>query len=166
MNFLTMGRHSYKAALGFVLVAAAIATGCGGGDDSSTTTTVTTSSMTKAQFVKQANKICSSKGDKIVEDVGAFQAPKSAEGDPVEIVTKSVMVPGYKKIIAEVQGLGAPKGDEAQVEAFLQAMQKALDEDEANPAPSLGVLFSKIEQNFRTSGDLARKYGIVECAYG
>lgn len=107
------------------LAVAAFAAGCGdeaGGEE----VTVTTSSLSKAQYIKQAEKICVN-GDlrtlgKVNELVGTNPSPQD-----LEEATTTLMVPNVESQIDELESLGAPKGDEAKVETLLTAMQEGLE---------------------------------------
>lgn len=133
---------------------AALAVGCGGGGDSSTTT-ITTSSLSKPQFVKQANAICERGRSKFVKSVSS--EPPFAES--IEVV----VVPMYEEIIEQIREIGAPKGDAAEIEAFLAAMQEGAETLEAKSA-SFKTL-SDLEPPLEKSAKIAGAYGIKLCAF-
>ena len=135
---------------------AALAVGCGGGDDGDgSSTTVTTSSLSKPQFVKQADAICEQGRARFIKSI-------SAEPPYTETI-KVVIVPIYEEIIARISGLGAPKGDAAAVEAYLSEMQKGADTLEAESASFKSL--PELETPLEKSAKLARAYGIRLCAF-
>jgi hypothetical protein len=148
--------------ISIVLVAAvalvAIASGCGDSDSAASATP-----LTKAQFIKQGDAICV-KSDKA--QVNAYldyanDNPKKAEtkkGQREVVVLAGL--PPLKTAIEELGELGVPKGDEAQVEAIVGGMEKALEEAEADPSK---VYESAVTTPFDKTDALARKYGFVAC---
>ena len=66
---------------------------------------------------------------------------------------------GYGPAAEEIAELGAPKGEEDQVQALTDAMEAAFEEANANPAeavnPSSGMFDEVNEQ--------AKKFGLVRC---
>lgn len=157
MKTTTINLLSYPTAL---LLAAVAFAGCGGGGDnteSATGTTVTTSSRSKAEFVALANGICKRTRANLNLEMGEYL--KEHEGDPgkKKTIPDAFRVVGIRKFpaqIEEIRSLGAPKGNEQQVEAFLAAMQKVVD------APRQSTFRELIR-----SAALARKYGLDDCAY-
>ncbi len=137
-----------------------IFSGCGGSDEESTSTaavTVKASSITKAQFVKQANAICGNGTSRIAKVV-----QKAIVGDAgIEPVEKAV-VPMVNQFVVEIKALGAPEGDEAKVEELLSALQEEADEVEQTPSSSM----EEFAKRFKKSGNLARSYGLTACALG
>lgn len=139
----------------------AVAGGCGGGGGDSTSgttgTTVTTSSRSRTEFVKLANGICKRARVHLIYELGEYLKRHEGEGKKkltVPDAFRVVAIPKFPGQIEEIRSLGAPKGDEQQVEAFLAAMQKTVD------APSK-LTFKEL----RREGQLARTYGLVDCAY-
>lgn len=129
---------------------AAIVAGCGGGGDEATT--VTTSSLSKPAFVKEAEAVCEKARGKIIA---------SSQTLPEGI--SSTIVPALEGMVGEIRELGAPSGDEREVEAFLETMQQeseALTEKQASISS-----FPEVEEEFKTSGGLAQKYGMPKCAF-
>jgi hypothetical protein len=148
-----------------VLALTAIA-GCGGGDSSSSEASGTTSegaaavtvestSMTKAQYVAKAEKICTTETGKIVRVV----QKAIRQGSEVKV---SVVLPPVEGMLNKLVALGAPEGEEARVEAFLGALKSDLEEVENNPSATT----QELAKEFHDSGELARKLGVQSCALG
>jgi hypothetical protein len=140
---------------------AVIAQGCGGGGSdstaSTTNTTVTTSSRSRAEFVKLANGICKRARVHLIYEMGEYIKTHEGEGKKTPTLPDAfrvVAIPKFPGQIEEIRSLGAPKGDEQQVEAFLAAMQQTV-----NAPPKL--TFKKL----RLEGALAQKYGLTDCVY-
>ena len=62
--------------------------------------------------------------------------------------------------IDEIRDLGAPSGDEDEVEAFLAATEEALEKTEADP----GLLATPGANPFREADQLLIDYGLAACA--
>jgi hypothetical protein len=157
-----------KLVASFVATAsiAMLLAGCGGGGDSSTT--ITTSSLSKAQFVKRAEEICTKGTTPILGEIVKYEekaaAGKNGGGsDASAAAAKTVVPPAIQKQNDGIRALGAPAGDEAQIEAFLVALQK--DSDEIKNGPPLKNL-EELDVKFKRSGGLATKYGLSACSYG
>jgi hypothetical protein len=146
--------------LGMVAVLGLLALGgCGGSDNSSSTAAVTveSSSISKASFLKQAEAICV-KGITPVEAI--VQKAIVGKGN-VKQVEKAVL-PAIEGFVREIAALGAPEGEEEKVESFLTALKEDVESAKAAPSNSMGQL----AKHFKTSGDLARSYGLEACALG
>jgi hypothetical protein len=138
-----------------VLCASLGLTACGS-DSLSAGETLATSSLSKPQFIKKANALCTQREQKVVQQAAAYQAshPKASSQEVIE----AVLVPGLRTQIAEVRKLGAPAGDEQQVEAILVAKSEALDRIEAEHLPQ-----GQFHQVFTKSRNLSHAYGLQIC---
>lgn len=143
-----------------VLVAAAIA-GCGGGDGSDT------SSVTKAEFVKQAGKICKETAERQYDAVFALFKEQRERGQPserelqeqTEEVLTEVTVPGYERLADELARLRAPVNGSDQVDAIIAAYREAIREAKSDPA---SVVDGKANP-FAQPRKLALAYGVKDC---
>jgi hypothetical protein len=131
---------------------------CGGGSDE------TSEALTKAEFIAQGDEICAD-GEKEVEDgAEAFaeendvdtENPTQAEQ---EEVVADVFVPSLRKQADELSELGAPEGEEGEVEAIVSALEEASDELEDDP----GLLFSSGGGPLDKPTELAAEFGFEEC---
>jgi uncharacterized protein with von Willebrand factor type A (vWA) domain len=137
-----------------------IAAGCGGGDDSSSDS----SSITKAQFIKQADAICE-KGNKeneaefeeFAEEKNLSENKEPTKAQQEEAIT-DIVAPGVQKQIEEIDALGAPKGDEKQVEAIVTSVEEGVEEIEENPGSLI-----KGENPLGKGSKLAKEYGLKAC---
>ena len=147
-----------------VLMATAVLAGCGGGGDSTTSATAeATAPLSKAQFVKQADKICQQglkKKDEAVS-VALENFAEQAEGAPTgqdtaKIVSEAVL-PSYSKTVDELSQLEAPKADTAKVEKLMGEFEAAVKVVETAPAKALQ------SNPFESADNAAEAYGIEEC---
>jgi hypothetical protein len=144
-----------------LLAIAMIAAGCGGGDDS----TSTTAALTKAQFLKQGNQICAEGNKEIDAGFEEFaeesnlkknQEPTQAQK---EEIAETILLPSVTRQVEGVGDLGAPSGEEEQVEEIIDAAEEAIEEGEEDPA----ALVSEGEGSFAKANKLAGEYGLTAC---
>jgi hypothetical protein len=146
--------------LGAIAIAAiGVLVGCGGaGDNGSSDTTITTSSHTKAEFIKLADGICKRERERVIAEFAAYVQQHEGKGkakpEVINDAFATVVLPEIKHQIEEIRSLGAPKGDEQQVEELLSSLQEAVD---------AGNRF--VAGDFKRSARLARAYGLESCAY-
>ena len=155
-----------------LLGAAAIATaapGCGDAEDSSAEpASIETSSISKQRFIQEAEAICARANRWLLKNLSEYAADKKAKGSgraQAELLSdamKAVGLPRVEATIRDIQSLGAPAGDEAQLEAFLTQLQQETDALQAQPQLSMKAVFV---EGFAASGQLARDYGLDACAY-
>ncbi len=158
-------RPNFMAAvpIAVLLLAAVVVAGCG---SSSSTTTTTTAAISKAEFVVKGNAICAA-GEKAQE--ARFEAFGKSHGlknmEPTKAqkteLVETVFVPNVQHQINAVKALGAPSGEEQQVEEALETSQQALEKAEANPE-----LFFAKQSPFREAGQQLHAVGLTKCAQG
>jgi hypothetical protein len=137
--------------------------GCGSGDDSGTTSAegsgqavvIKSTSMSKGQYQKQAKKICTEEIDKVIKVV----RKAVGTGDPVKV---AVVLPPIEGIRDRLVSLGAPQGEEQQAEQFIAALDEGLEK--AKGSDSAGT--EELASDFKKSGELAVKTGIIACRLG
>jgi hypothetical protein len=128
-----------------VLALAAVAAGCGGGDDSSGSSSDSSSAttLTKAEFIKEADAICgdaNEQGETEAEEFAEendFTLEKASE-EQLEDAVAAVFVPSLNQQAEEIAALGAPEGEEEQVEALTSSLEDAASEIEDDPGVALG----------------------------
>lgn len=129
--------------------------GCGGGDDE-------TSSLTKAQFVKQANALCKKaeeeKGKAIKALVAKLNPKKQLTLAQKENLVVTVILPPYEQTTEDLKNLGAPEGDEEKLEAIIEAREEATKKTKADPSVAVTTV-----RDFEEANKLATKYGISNC---
>jgi hypothetical protein len=142
------------------LAAGALLAGCGGGGDDNSTTAASTDTsgqtITKADFLQQGNQICKEANDQLNQQPQPNQNSSQAEVD--DFVTNTV-VPNVQNQLDQIKALGAPAGDEDQVNKILGDAQAALDKLKSDPSSISGDSFAQANQE-------ANAYGLTECGKG
>lgn len=149
---------------GLALMAALIVGVCVAGCGSSSTSTETTATITKAEFVAKGNAVCV-KGEKAQEaEINAYvkkhglEKQKPTKAQNAEIV-ETILVPNVQSQIDGVKALGAPSGEEQQVDSALELSQQTLEKVEADPELAFGK-----ENVFAAAGKQLHALGLKECA--
>jgi hypothetical protein len=141
-------------------VVAALISGCGGDDDEGGFSPVVSDSISKIDFLRQADEICHSSEAQIEAAADDLLTAKG-EPDPAEIeeVATGIVVPALESEVAAIEALGAPKGDEEAVEAILDATRDGIAEIEADPQ----ALTDGVPDSLAEAERLARRYGSSQC---
>jgi hypothetical protein len=135
-----------------IAAAVALALGVGCGDDEET--------LTKAEFIEQADAICAAGN----EELNSLEPDFGADKNPAEIVDSFVseeLVPVLQAEHDDIEALGAPEGDEAEVESLLASLQGAIDAAEEDP-----MAFVISDDAFAEADQAAEAYGLKECGQG
>jgi NhaP-type Na+/H+ and K+/H+ antiporter len=136
-----------------LLAVGVLAAGCGGSDDDSTT-----SSLTKSEWIAKADAICQAgnqRDEQAAEQLFGNGKPTAAELQ--QFVTETA-IPDTQRQIDELRALGAPSGDEDQVNKILDTVQA--DIDQAKAAGDIN------DQTFADANALAKQYGLQVCGQG
>ena len=143
--------------IGAALCAAAIA-GCGGGDGDET------SSLTKAQYVKQADAICTKAGEEKEKAIAAAFKKRSLDKLPSSKKVQEELVldvlPPLKKMTEELAELEAPSGDEERVEAMVQSFEDSVENLEEDPGEGLKENYNAFDKPTKLAAD----YGLETCS--
>lgn len=145
-----------------VTAAAAFVAGCGddeaGGDDAG----VTTSELSKAEYIKQAEEICTEADKRASKEAEDFFKGIEPNAKKFSEAVETIVLPSTEAQIDQISELGAPEGDEEQVEAMLAATRVGLDElEEVGKKAFLGL-----PPELKQHNKLAKKYGFKSCAFG
>ena len=145
------------AALVALLALVAVVVGCGGGGDGETTET-----LTKAEFIKQGDAICEKANEQSETEAEEFAEEKDftlekASEEQLEEAVSEVLVPSLNGQVEELDALGAPEGDEEQVEEIIVSLEGAAGEIEEDPS----VVFD--EEVLKEPSKLAEDYGFEVC---
>ena len=145
-----------------VVVLGAVISGCGGGSDSST--------VTKAEFVKQADALCAERQkewktalasyNQQVQERNATNKLQVQEEIATGLLEKE-MIPAVSKQLEAMEALPAPEGDEEQVSKMLDTLSKELEKVEGEKNPVYGLAKS---HNFEKFEEEAKKYGL-NCSF-
>lgn len=152
-----MNRASLAALAALVVLAATVA-GCGGGDDSDTSG----DSLTKAEFIKQGDAICEKANEQSEAEAEKFAKENDFKlerptKEQLEEAVSEILVPNFKRQVADLKALGVPEGDEEQVEEMISSLETAADEIEDDPS----LVFE--EQVLKEPAQLAKDYGFEVC---
>ena len=149
-----------RAATAILLAAAALLSACGGEDDEGGFSPVVSDPLSKVEFLRQADEICQSTESRIeaaADDlVTSKQDPKPEE---VEEIAIGIVVPALESEVAAIGALGAPEGDEDEIEAILAATEAGIEEIEADPQ----ALLDGVPDSLRKAEELSRAYGSQTC---
>lgn len=147
-----MGNRTGKLSL-LVTAAAVLLAACGGGG----------SSITKAEFVKQADAICLKAKKKQAAGLEkAVKGEPGAELTPAEIenVIMTAVIPPYRQAANELSELPTPSGGADEVDAMVASLEEALEKGEKQPASVNSVSNSP----FKTFDKQASEYGLEACS--
>jgi hypothetical protein len=146
-------KHNALWLLGLAAVTALVVAGCGGGGDDSTST----SSLAKPAWIAKADAICQ-QGNQEIEQAANEQFGKQGQepsDEQIQQFTSETVVPSVQRQIDQIRDLGAPSGDEEQVNEILDTVQA--DIDKAKSANSLS------DDSFADGNALATQYGLKAC---
>ena len=156
-----------RGLLGVLVGALAIALvgiGCGGGDGSGQA--VANVEVSKPTYMKKAEAVCKKNYEKVrlgyenfVKENGG---PENSFDEPAKEAeyVETVIVPEKKKTVEELKALGAPSGDEQEVDEIVEAYEEGIEVAEENPQAAMsstGV--------FAYASNVAKEYGLKSCLY-
>lgn len=150
--------RAFLSAIAVLVALAALVAGCGGGDE----TTDETVTLTKAEFIKQGDAICKEANEENETEAEEFAEEndftlEKASEEQLEEAVAEVLGPSLNKQVEELDALGAPKGDEEQVEEIVVSLEDAAGEIEDDPS----LVFE--EKILEKPSKLASSYGFKVC---
>lgn len=144
----------------------AMVIGCGDDATSGSEGTLPTSSLSKDDYLQQANAVCRSKKRNYNKEIETVLRRVSAEArSEVTIVlkaVKAVLLPINEAQLMALRKLGAPGGDEDEIEAALDAQQEAIGDIRATDR--LRSTDEPVER-FADATAMLKDYGLKECVY-
>ncbi len=149
------------AALAACVAIAAGAAGCGGDDDSSGDTTAT-ETITKEEWIAQADAICKAGDDAIdqaTEDAGL--SSKSSQEELEGFVTDT-LIPNVSDQRDQIEALPVPAGEEDAIGNITDELDQAIEEVQSDPgavADGSSTAFEQVNQD-------AQDYGLTDCGNG
>lgn len=145
------------------IFAVGLIAGCGSSDDSTDTETVEeTVTLTKTEFIAQGDQICKQAEEDSEAEAEEFAEEngfslENASDEQLEEAVAEVLIPALDRQAEEIEALGAPEGDEEQVEAILTA----LEDGSAEIADDPSIAFEG--DALKEANDLAKDYGFKVC---
>jgi hypothetical protein len=127
--------------------------GCGGGGDDE--------SLTKAEYVKEANAICRkalNQKEKVIAEA-TEKLPDKVSASTKEKVVLEAFAP-YEKATEELAELGKPEGQEEKAEALVEAMEDGAEKVKASPTT---LLVSDLP--VRKANKMAEDFGVDRCRF-
>lgn len=155
---MASGRIYVVALMALVVVGAVLVSGCGGGED----TADATETLTKAEFIEQGEVICKEVVKQREQAINKFGEEngfslQAANKKQLEELVTEVALPTLHQQTEKFRALGAPKGDEAQVDEIIVGWESATKEVEENPGLATeGDPFDEADAQ-------ARAYGFKFC---
>jgi hypothetical protein len=132
--------------------------GCGGGS------TPATASVTRAQFIRQANAICDRLYKQQAQEMQAYRKGHGFKTVPTlkeqEQVNTAVVMDVERQKIRELGELPVPSGDGSTVRTFLDAMERGVRESEDAPS---ALASPTPPEPFEDARKLTGAYGIGLC---
>lgn len=134
--------------------------GCGGGGGDESTSG---EPLTKAEFIARGDEICRQGDAAIEEEANEFaeehgiDTNKPSEADEEELVS-AVAAPAFRSQAEEIGELTAPRGEDAKVEAMVEALTEGAEELEAEPE-----LLLESKNPLEKSAKLAQEFGFTVC---
>lgn len=132
-------------------------------EPSSNAAPVQASSLSKAQFVKQANAICQKTKFDLNKEGEAFVKQHAGGAQREELfgdLARTIFLPAIEAEMAAIRELGAPKGEEEEVEAILSAQQAGIDEMRELAA---AAAVTELESPFAEASKKFGAYGLSAC---
>jgi len=144
------------------LVVCLVLAGCGGDEDESEFPAGVARPQSKVEFLREADRICFSSESQIEAAADDLLAGRGGP-DPaqVEQVALKIAVPALETEVRAIRSLGAPEGDEQEVEAILAATERGIAEIEADPR----ALAERSPPGLRQAQRLAQRYGSRQCGF-
>jgi len=146
------------ALLAGVLAVALVAAGCGGGSSAP---------LTKAELIKEGNAVCSNGSEQIKTEAAEFLKENHINRREVlgtaqyRELTETVVTPTLQQETEEIRALGAPNGEEKEVNALLDALEQGIKNAEKYP----NDIFKRAEA-LAEANKKANEYGLKECGKG
>jgi hypothetical protein len=121
--------------------------------------------LTKQEWVDQANEICHDASERKVDKMAAFQKAHGFDtGEPDqherEAVNTAVILPNVQERVEALEALPVPAGEEGKIRAILRSMERGIQEAEAHPE---NLAIPKQPIPFAESEHLAGAYGLLFC---
>jgi hypothetical protein len=154
-------RHHHRTRLAATALVT-LAAGCGGDDEPGDFVPLVEEPLAKVEFLREADRICFASEARIEAAADDLVAGR-AEPDPaaVERVAIRIVVPALESEVRAIRALGAPAGDEREVEGILAATERGIRAIERDPRGLLDGIPPELGRAQR----LAEEYGSRQCGF-
>jgi hypothetical protein len=134
---------------------AVLVSGCGGDSEAAT--------LTKAEYVKQADAICAERKKEWTSDLASYKKKvkeENASSDPdkqaelAEDVLDESLLPALQKQLESLEELGPPAGKEKQVDKMLKSLSNGIENIEK------GGLKALVSEGFEDFAGEAKALGV------
>ena len=120
-------------------------------------------SITKSQLLAKGNAICRQANDEVEAALRRFEGrPSQAQ---IEAFVSETVIPSIQRQVDRIEALGAPEGDEDELEGIVADTQEILDRAKADPEVIVGAERSDGDPFADVNRRLTR-YGLTECGRG
>lgn len=127
---------------------AGVVAGCGGGSSDP--------ALTKAEFIKKADKICEKADETQGGEAIAYQ--RAHKDATTEKMVSVILLPSVLKQVEDIEALGVPSEDEQTISEFTDGVRAAVKEAEKDPGSVTNDGGPFVEVN-----KLAGEYGFKNC---
>lgn len=149
-------RRAIRNPICVAAASALVLIGCGNDGDGSESGSTTD----KQEFIAAADEVCA-EGDAELDAQGrefTLANPRDLEG-----LVGTVIVPGLREQLEQLRELDPPEEDRAQIEEFVDTLERGVDQLEANPDQ---LLTGRAARTILDARKQAEAYGMVGCARG
>lgn len=152
---------------------ALVLAGCGGDDDEETTTAASTqattpvvATVTKAEYIAQADAICKTEDAASQAAAAAAIEALGVEGEPSDAqltkIAGDIAVPSFEKQLTALRALPKPEADAAAIDAIYADLESAVTK--AKEDPSILLASSAAAENpLAAAAAKAQAFGMKEC---
>ena len=141
---------SLTALMVLAILACALVVGCGG---SSSSDTSTAAPLSKSEFISEADSICENGNSELADAAQSAGLSQASSEDDFNAFINDTVLPNIQKQADAIDALGAPEGDEDEVQAIVDSLNTAITETQQDPNSNA----------FTESNKLAQAYGLKKC---
>lgn len=151
-----------RIATGLAVIVCAFAAGCGGddSDDGGGGGEAPATDITKAEFVKQANAICTAGNQEIADAAQELGSNGQPSDDDLQGFAEDSLIPSIRGQVEDIRALGFPEGDEDTLGGLLDDADGILDDAEDDPV----AFVQQDEDPFTDVNQGLADYGVTACA--
>jgi hypothetical protein len=144
--------------MGMAVIAAISLSACGSGGEE------TANEVKKATYVKQANRLCESIGERYSDDVQALVEEKKQPETKIvsnrELLMREVVLPILREASSEFETLGTPEGGWNGEISLGEALDQGVEEFEDEP----GAITAGPDSPLHEFAEIAKQIGAESCS--